>query len=321
MTSVKLSAREEEVAVLDVLIVGGGPAGLSAALLLGRSRRRVLLCDTGQLRNAASHWVGGFFSRDGIDPRELRHIGREQLRPYTTVELRDIEVTDVVRTPMAFEATLADGAHISARKLLLATGVVDELPAIMGIEQFYGTSVHHCPYCDGWESRDQPIAVYGRGERGYRLALELTAWSHELVLCTDGPHTLAEHDRTRLARLDIGVREERIVRFEGTNGDIERIIFVAGEPLCCRALFFNMGQHQRSHLPARLGCEFTEEGAVLCSEHEATNVPGLYVAGDVSHRAQLAIIAAAEGANAAFAINTALLKEDLAVAERADREH
>jgi thioredoxin reductase len=299
---------------LDAVIVGAGPAGLSAALILGRCRRRVLVCDTGHGRNAASHALHGFLTRDGIEPAELRRVGREQLSRYTTVEVRDIAVIDAKCEPHGFAVTLADGTELSCRKLLLATGVSDELPPIEGFLSFYGSSVFHCPYCDGWEVRDQPLAIYGSGEHGTGLALELTAWSSDLVLCTNGA---APHESDRLRSLGIAVREEPIARLEGRDGILERIVFTAGDPLERRALFFSTGQKQQSDLASRLGCAFTEKGAVETGDYEITTVSSLYVAGDASRSVQLAIVAAAEGAQAAFAMNTAMLKEDLAARERA----
>lgn len=295
----------------DAIIVGGGPAGLSAALILGRCLRRVLVCDAGHPRNSASHALHGFLTRDGIEPAELLRIAREQLRRYDSVELRAVEVTDASCFGDGFEVTLGDNTRLRCRKLLLATGVVDHLPEVAGIEDFYGRSVFHCPYCDGWEVRDQPLAVYGHGEHGRGLALELTAWSDDLVLCTDGPAGLTAEDRGRLAKHSIQVREERIARLDGADGVLERIIFTNGETLARRAIFFSTGQSQRSDLSEKLGCAFTDKGAVQTGEYETTNVPGLYVAGDASRLMQLAIVAAAEGAQAAFAINTALLKEDI----------
>jgi thioredoxin reductase len=295
----------------DVIIVGAGPAGLSAALMLGRSRRRVLVCDTGKPRNAASLAIHGFLSRDGIPPCDLLRIGREQLRQYDTVEVRDIEVSVAECRDSRFHVTLADGSTLSSRKLLIATGVVDNLPDLPGFQQLYGRSVFHCPYCDGWEVRDQPLAIYGRGDRGIGLALELTGWSRDLVLCTDGPSEIAADDLARLDRLGIPVREDRVVRLEG--GDcLERIVFATGEPLARRALFFTTGQTQQSQLARRLGCRLNEKGTVLTGKYEATHLPGLFVAGDASRAVQWVVVAAAEGAEAAFAINTDLLKEDLA---------
>jgi thioredoxin reductase len=302
---------------VDAIIVGAGPAGLSAALILGRCRRHVLVCDRGDPRNAVSHALHGFLTRDGIEPAELRRVGREQLRSYPTVEVRDIEVVDAKCESHGFALTLRDGTALSCRKLLLATGVSDHLPELEGFQAFYGRSVFHCPYCDGWEVRDQPLAIYGSGENGTGLALELTAWSADLVLCTDGAARLAGDDAERLARHGIGLREEPIARLEGRDGILERIVFTTGDALDRRAMFFSTGAHQGSDLAARLGCAFTEKGAVETGEYEITNIHGLYVAGDASRLVQLAVVAAAEGAKAAFAMNTAMLKEDLAARERA----
>ena len=301
----------------DVIIVGGGPAGLSAALVLGRSRRRVLVCDAGQPRNAASHGLHLFLTRDGIKPSEFLTIARDQLRPYDTVNLRDARVTQAKRLPRGFEVLLEseDGEkqeRITARKLLLATGVVDKLPEIEGISEFYGRSVFHCPYCDGWEMRDQPLAVYGKGENGLGLALQLSFWSGDLTLCTDGPSELSKEERARLSKRGIGLREDKIERLEGTDDQLERVVFENGETLAARGLFFSTGHSQGSDLAQRLGCKFTSDGCVESGEYEITSVPGVYVAGDASRFAQFVIVAASEGAQAALAINKELMKEDLA---------
>jgi thioredoxin reductase len=300
----------------DVIIVGAGPAGLSAALILGRCRRRVVVCDSGRPRNAAALAMHGFLTRDGIAPEELRRIAREQLRAYDTVEIRDVEVTSGHCIPGGFEVLLGDGTRLSARKLLLATGVVDELPQIEGIESFYGRSVHHCPYCDGWEWRDRPIAVYGKGRRGLKLAVRLTNWSRAITLCTDGPAGLRAEDYQLLTRIGVAVRKEPIVRLEGTDGLLERIVFRDGEPLASSALFFNTDQHPHARLAEALKSEFTDQGGPRVGAHESTTVPGLYVAGDASRNVQFAIVAAAEGATAAVGINSALLQEDLCLDRR-----
>lgn len=296
--------------MFDVIIVGAGPAGLSAALILGRCNRRVLVFDSGFPRNAASRALHGFLTRDGLEPAAFLQIGREQLRPYTTVELRDEEVTGAQRIPGGFEVTIND-KRFRSRKLLLATGVVDQLPNIAGLKPLYGRSVFHCPYCDGWEFSHEPIAIYGKGEHGAGLAMELTGWSDNLVLCTDGPGELSAEELEKLASLKITVREERIARLEGSNGQLEQIIFDNGQAISRRALFFSTGQDQHCDLAEQLGCELTDRGAVSTGDYERTSVPGLFVAGDASRAVQLVIVAAAEGAEAAFAINKTLIKEDL----------
>jgi thioredoxin reductase len=297
----------------DVLIVGAGPAGLSAALILGRCRRTVLVCDTGKPRNAAAHEMHGYLTRDGIPPQEFLALGRDQLAQYKTVELRHVEVTDATCTEdRQFVITLASGERLRSRKLLLATGVVDNLPKVEGFRELYGRSAFHCPYCDGWEVRDQPLAIYGRGQRGVGLSLELTAWSRDLILCTDGASEIDDTDRARLDRNGIGLREERVARFDGRDGILEHIVFETGDRLARRALFFTEGQSQRSDLSIRLGCDVSEKGTVRTGKYETTHIRGLYVAGDASRAVQWVVVAAAEGAEAAFAINTDLIAEDLA---------
>jgi thioredoxin reductase len=293
----------------DVIIVGAGPAGLSAALILGRCRRRVLVLDTDRPRNYASRSLHGFLTRDGTHPRELRRIGREQLAPYTTVQLVRKEATRARCLPYGFQVTTADGTKLRCRKLLLATGVVDELPPIDGLEPLYGRSVFHCPYCDGWESREQPIAVYARNANGVGFAINLRVWSDDIALCTDGARLDAKQI-DRLSRFEIPWHRDRIARLEGRNGQLQRIIFSNGLALDRRVMFFSMGQRQASSIAAQLGCSFTRKGAVRTGDYEASDIPGVYVAGDASRLVQLAIVAAAEGAQAAFAINTDLIRED-----------
>jgi thioredoxin reductase len=298
--------------VYDVLVVGAGPAGLSAALILGRCRRSVLVCDTGQPRNAASHALHGYLTRDGVPPSEFLALARHELTQYDTVELRAAKVTDAVcRDDKRFDVRLEDGETLRARKLLLATGVRDNLPGIEGFTALYGRSVFHCPYCDGWEVRDQPLAVYGRGQRGLGLSLELTAWSRDILLCTDGDAELSPDDRDRLARNGIELTESRVVRLEGRDGILEQVVFEHDVRRARRALFFTTGQSQRSDLAIRLGCDVSDKGTVRTGKYETTHLEGLYVAGDASRAVQWVVVAAAEGAEAAFAINTDLTREDL----------
>jgi thioredoxin reductase len=296
----------------DVIIVGAGPAGMSAALMLGRCRRSVLVFDSGQPRNASSTALHGYLTRDGIAPREFKALARDELSRYDTVRLRHAEVVDAVcRSDGRFTVRIDTGEEFASRKLLLATGVVDRLPEIDGFRELYGSSVFHCPYCDGWELRGAPLAIYGRGARGYGLALELTAWSRDLVLCTDGPSEIDVDGLARLARNGIAVREERIERLAIENGALSHVVFRDAAVLPRAALFFTTGQYQRSGLLSRLGCEFNDKGTVRTGKYETTHLSGLFVCGDASRAVQWVIVAAAEGAEAAFAINTDLIKEDL----------
>jgi thioredoxin reductase len=205
---------------------------------------------------------------------------------------------------------MSDGTRRACRKLLLATGVVDDVPEIDGFAALYGRSVFHCPYCDGWDCRDQPLAAYGRSSNLGCVAIELQVWSRDVVVCSDGGRVSAA-ERARLQAHGIELRPQRIARLEGTHGRLKRVVFADSSTLARRALFFSTGQRQSCDLASSLGCQFTRKGAVKTGEYEVTNIPGLYVAGDASRLVQLAIVAAAEGAQAAFAINTNLTKEDL----------
>lgn len=294
----------------DVLIVGGGPAGLSAALVLGRARRRVLLIDDDRPRNAAAGAVNGFLSRDGIAPRELRSISREQLRRYLYVELRDGSVTEGRRVDGGFEVCIGGGDRVRGRRLVIATGVADVLPVIDGLLQLYGRSVFHCPYCDGWEVRDRSLAVYGAGERGAGLAIELRPWSDDVILCTDGASDLSETWRARLDRHRIEVRESKVARLQGRDGQLEAIVFVDGSELGRHALFLSTRRRQQLDLARQLGCPTYEDAGCHVDHMGRSEVPGLFVIGDASRDVLQAIVAAGEGAAAAIALNAELIAED-----------
>ena len=295
----------------DTVIVGGGPAGLSAALVLGRCCRRVLVCDNGQPRNRASKALHGFITRDGIAPSEFLQLAREQLQRYKNVQLVDSEVTDIARESKSlFRVALTDGRFELTRKVLIATGVVDQLPPIPRIDEFWGKSVHQCPYCDGWELRGAPVAVYGKRTRGLEMARALTAWTSDIALCTDGRSGFSDEVCTHLQRNGIEVIEEKIVELEGEDGQLQALVFDGGRRLPRRALFFDTPSVSRLDLARKLGCQITRKGAVRCGQYEATSVPGVFVAGNLIKDVQLVIVAAAEGTRAAFGINRSLTRED-----------
>lgn len=294
--------------MLDVVIVGGGPAGLSAALVLGRARRRVVVIDAGRPRNLASHAVHGYLTREAVPPLELLTIAREQLRPYGT-ELIDAEVVAAHKKPHGFEVVLDDASHLFARRLLLATGMRDRLPEVEGFEPLYGKTAHHCPFCDGWEARDQPLVAYARGPEAGEFALLLASWSRDVLLCTDG-EPLSPEWAGRLARAGIAVRTDRVTRFDGHRGHLERVVFVSGDSIARRVLFFHLGCEESTGIAERLGCRTTAEEGVVSDDFEESTQPGVWVAGDASKDVMLAIVAAAEGAKAAVDIHRSLVEED-----------
>jgi thioredoxin reductase len=299
----------------DVIIVGGGPAGLSAALVLGRCRRRVLVCDAATPRNAAAQAVHCFLTRDGTPPARLLRKAREEARGYG-VRLLSARVVSARRDcspnppPDPFEVTVESGKVYRARKLLLATGVVDVLPDVEGARDFYGRGVHHCPYCDGYEYRGKRLAAFGDGKAAAGLALSLRTWSGKVTACTNGAD-LSGEDTEQLARNGIALRTERVVRLEGEDV-LRRVVFASGPALGCDALFFNTDKVQQSDLAAQLDCPRTEWGQPRSTRKQRTDVPGLFLAGDADGEVQFAIVAAAEGATAAVVINSELQAEDRA---------
>jgi len=289
----------------DVVIVGGGPAGLSAALVLGRCRRRVLVCDSGTPRNAAAVALHGYLTRDGTPPLELVRLGREELSPYG-IHVRKAMVTSVERGGSQFEVTIGGSERVRSQSVLLATGVCDRLPPIPGINECYGISVHHCPYCDGWEHRDEPLAVIGRGQSAAGLALSLKTWSDQVTLCTNGPARLTPRQEQQLSARQVVVRTNRIQHIEHQAGRVTGLVFGGADFLPCRGVFVSSAQAPQAEFAQRLGCEFTRKGTVRTNHLGETCVPGVYVVGDASHDVQFAIVAAAEGAKAGVAINKAL---------------
>lgn len=294
----------------DVVIAGAGPAGMSAALVLGRACRRVLLCDTGTPRSWASKEMHAFLSRDPVSPARFRDISRTQVLKYPGVTFLPHEVTAARRSGPLFRVELAGSASVRTRKLLIATGLFDIVPRIPGIDDLFGHSVFQCPYCDGWETRDRRIAVYGKGQRGFEMARAITAWASDIVLLTDGRSGYTADMRRQLDRNHVRLIEARVAHLEGTRGQLSAVVLRDGERVSRDALFFDTPSHNQSKLAQSLGCSFGRDGGVLCGDYEATSVPGVYVAGNIIRDVQLSIVAAAEGARAAFGINRALTRED-----------
>jgi thioredoxin reductase len=300
----------------DVIIVGGGPAGLNAALVLGRAQRQTLLCDAAEPRNRQVRATNGFLSRDGIAPAELRRIADEQLEPYPAVERRRVNVDRIDNRPDEFRASLSDGSTVAARRVILATGVIDELPAIGGLAERWGISALNCPYCDGWEVRGQPLAVLGADEKNVRLALVLTRFTTDVQLFTNGGELAPEHAEL-LRRRGVAVLTEPVVRLEGPGTDLQQIVFADGKTLERRYVFCHAPTRQASSIPDDLGLELLDDGSIQVDDLGQTSVPGVFAAGDIARRptmplpgAQIAI-AAGEGVTAAISLDQLLSLEEL----------
>jgi thioredoxin reductase len=262
----------------DAVIVGGGPAGLSAALVLGRARKRVLVVDEARPANAVSQGVGGLLGHDRVKPADLRDSGRRQLEEHD-VELRHCTVEDVERIRDGFLVTPADGAAVRAHALVLAHGLRYDPPPLPGIEALWGRSVFHCAFCDGWEVRDRPLAFHGSGPAAVRSALVLASWSNDVVLCTDGA---PDPGGDVLTAAGVRVRTEPIARLAGHDGSLEQIEFSECPPERREALFVNTRRDQPNGLAAALGCELTEAGTIVTDTDGRTTVPGVFAAGDAA---------------------------------------
>jgi thioredoxin reductase len=296
---------------VDCAIIGGGPAGLQAALVLGRAKRSVLVFDNNQPRNAVTQESHGFLTRDGIKPAEFRTLAHQDLERYASVELRHAQVTAIRQTEDAFEITTEQGDRLSSKTVLLATGLKEVLPVIEGLEAYYGKSVFCCPYCDGWERREQPLVVISEGPQTFHLVKVVWNWSHDLLLCTNGQQPLTGEQHATLRRLGIEVVEDRITALVGKDGQLERILFVTGESRSRVGGFVAPQLFQAAPFAELLGCEMNALGGIVTDSFGRTAVPGVYAAGDaaVVMPAQL-IIAAAEGSRAAAGVNTDLTERD-----------
>lgn len=293
----------------DVIIIGGGPAGLNAAVVLGRCRRKVLLFDTGTYRNRWSHGMHNYLTRDDIEPMDFINFSKEELKKYG-VQVIDKKIIHSRINDDGIFISKDEGGNVHySKKLLVATGLIDKVPEVKGMMEMYGKSVHHCPYCDGWEARDKKLGVYARDKEGWELALNLKAWSSQVTLFTDGKNKVKPFQKEELEANNIPVVTLAIERLEGTDGQLEKIIFTNGDEMPCDTMFFVNGFDQQCDLVETFGCEVNKKGVVVTNRFQQTNTPGLYVAGDASRDMHFVVVAAAEGAKAGVMINKELQKE------------
>jgi thioredoxin reductase len=301
----------------DVVIVGGGPAGLSAALALGRARKRVLLCDSGPRRNAAATHIHNFVTRDGTPPDEFRRIAREQLELYPNVEVRDARVENIAGSKGAFRAVVGADT-VEARRVLLCTGMVDEMPAIDGFRELWGHGVFQCPYCHGWEVKDRPWGYLARAEHAPHFlpfTLQLRGWTKDVILFTNGELEVSEEALGQLRAAGVRVATAPVVRLIAREQRLGTIELAGGVRVPCEALFAHPRQ-RHVELVQSLGLGLDEAGFVQVDPmRRETSISGIFAAGDLTTRMQAAIAAAAGGMQAAAAINLELTMELPASAE------
>jgi thioredoxin reductase len=294
----------------DVLVIGGGAAGLSAALVLSRARRKVLVVDSGTPRNAAAAHMHGFLTRDGLPPGEFVAIGRAEVTGYGG-QVIDGAVTEVVRCGQSgFQILLPDGRRVFARRLLVATGLRDELPDIPGLRDRWARDVLHCPYCHGYEVRDQQLGVVGGSPDAVRYTQIIRQWADDVVLFTP-PGTLTEDQRPQLVARAIGIVEGSLKRVLVEDDRLCGVELEDGRTIPRQALFVPPRFVPNNDLLVSLGCDIGEDGWVISGANGHTSVPGVWVAGNTANPRAQVITAAGEGSAAAAAINADLVDEDV----------
>jgi thioredoxin reductase len=309
----------------DVVVVGGGPAGLSAALTLARARRSVLVVDSGQPRNAPAAGVHGFLTRDGMNPAALLAAGRDEVRSYGG-EIVSGRVRAAAVDGDGFLVSLDDASTVRGRRLLVTTGLVDELPDVPGVRERWGRDVLHCPYCHGWEVRDRPIGILATGPRAMHQALLLRQWSDDVMLFRHTAAALTAGEEEELEARDIAVVEGRVVGLEIVDDRLTGIRLASGDVVPRAALVVAPRFVARAEVFSSLGLEVVEHplgiGTYVASDRTGlTSVPGVWVAGNVADPMLQVVGAAAAGTLAATAINADLVTDDvrLAVAARRSR--
>lgn len=296
--------------IQDCIIVGGGPAGLNAAVVLGRCRRKVLLFDSATYRNQYSHGVHNYLTRDNVLPNEFLALAQKEVRKYGTKMMFKKVISARKNTEGIFVVKDEEGSVYHSKKLLIATGLRDHVPEIPGFRELYGKAVFHCPYCDGWEVQDKEVGVYARNKNGFELALALRCWTDRVTIYTDGRNKFKPKEVETLVANGIAIISYPVLELEHQDEKLKKIRFKNGESHPCEALFFVNGYEQQCDLAETFGCELSKKGVIVTNRHQQTNIEGLYVAGDADKDVQFVVVAAAEGAKAGVIINKELISEE-----------
>lgn len=295
----------------DVIIVGAGPAGISAALVLARSRRSVLIIDAGNQRNLKSHGLHNLITRDGILPPDFLHLAHQDLKKYP-VTYRQGKITDIValKHKTGFTVREDKGTDFKCKRVLLATGVTDNIPDIPGMKELWGCAVFHCPFCDGYECKENTVGLFAQKHNGYAMSLALRHLSDHVVLFTNGAHYLNPIQKLYLAEKGIKVYTKRIQQLNYEDSKLLSVQLIDGTIVPCDSMFTHHGHKVNNDLLLKLGCKCTPKGAIITNKKQQTNVPGVYVAGDASYDMHFVVVAASEGVKAAVSIHNDLLQAE-----------
>jgi thioredoxin reductase len=299
----------KEKIVLDVIIVGGSFAGLSAALALGRSVRTALVLDNNDPCNKNSKHAHNFITWDGASPAEIAKKAKEQVLKYPTIVFAEGTAVDVKKDGKIFRIVTEKGEVYSSKKILLTTGIVDQIPELDGFSDCWGSSILHCPYCHGYEVKDQKTAVIANDEHGYHLCLVLTHWTKDILLLTNGKANLTKHHKNRLKSHGIEVNESEITGIVHEGGKLKTVSLSSGEKLEIPVMYARFPFKQKSVLAEKLGCKMTKSGHIRVDDCQKTSVHGVYAAGDNSSNSRTISIAVAAGTLAAMMINGELVTD------------
>ena len=300
----------EDTNEFEIIIIGGSYAGLAAGLTLGRSLRKVLIIDSGKPCNRQTPYSHNLLTRDGQTPQEISTIARKQVEKYNTVKFYDGLVTDGIKTIQGFEITTQTNDTFKAKKIVFATGIKDKLPNIKGFAECWGISIIHCPYCHGYEVRNEKTGILGNGDYGFEFSKMINHLTNDLTLFTDGKSTLTKNQMEKLESHDIKIIETEIDRFEHNNGNLDHIVFKDGSKMPIKALYAKVPFVQHSDIPKKLGCELTEEGYLKVDMFQETTIKGLFACGDNTSFMRSLSNAISNGSVAGAVINKELVIEE-----------
>ncbi|MBM7578120.1 NAD(P)/FAD-dependent oxidoreductase [Jeotgalibacillus terrae] len=296
--------------LLDCAVIGGGPAGLNAALVLGRSRRKTILFDDNKPRNAVTQESHGFITRDGIDPQEFKRIGQEELSRYPDVSIEKQRVHRIIKDHTYFSVETEDGRVFKTKKVIIATGFKEILPDIPQIKEFYGKSLFGCPFCDGWELRDRPLAVIAVDQKAVHMAKLVSNWTDDLIVFTNGNQVASPEEKALLTRKGIKINEKKMISLIGEEGRLRKIQLEDQTEILRAGGFIASEWKQAATFESDLGYEINDQGGIKTDSMQRTKTPGVFACGDtrIAGPSQL-IMAASEGSMAAISVNAELVEE------------
>jgi thioredoxin reductase len=294
----------------DVIIIGGSYSGLAAGMALGRALRRVLIIDSGKACNRQTPHSHNFITQDGKTPKEIATLAKQQVEKYDSIKFINDLATNGTKTDKGFEIQTSSGKTFAAKKLIFATGVKDVMPDMDGYAECWGISVLHCPYCHGYEVRNERTGILGNGDYGFEFSMLISNWTKDLTLFTNEKSTLTIERTVKLESHNIKIVETKIEKLEHRQGYLQTIRFKDGTASSIKALYAHSSFEQHCSIPKTLGCELTDEGYIKIDPMQKTNVPGVYSCGDNTSRLRTVASAVAAGTTAGMMMNKEIVFEN-----------